>query len=385
MPLGVYFHLPYCITKCPYCDFNSYAIKGEFPEDRYVLALLNEIEIYGPLIEENGIKTIFFGGGTPSLFSSKSVSKILNKLRSYSDISDDVEISLEANPKTIDLKKLKEIKTVGINRVSVGVQSFNQRKLNFYGRINSPKDSEDVLNNIKKAGFDNFNLDLIYGSSKEGLDELKEDLEKAMEFEPAHLSAYCLTIEDGTEFGRLFNEGKLLIPNEEILLEFMVYTSDFLESRGYINYEISNFSKPDFECKHNLVYWKSKDYLGIGAGAHSHINIDSQQIYGRRWSNYRSPKYYMQTLENNKSAVCESRELSSDMSLEERLLMGLRLKEGVCLDNIEKKYDKKLNLDKIDFLIDDDFVEIKNNYIRLSKKGFLFANNLIAQILDSFY
>lgn len=384
MPIGIYIHLPYCIKKCPYCDFNSYGSDGIFPEEKYTQAVLHEIELYHDFLNDYVVETIFFGGGTPSLFSSESIEKIISKIKARSKFSDDMEISLELNPKTVDRNKLVELKEVGVNRLSVGVQSFTQRKLDFYGRINKPVDSENVLNWIKEAEFSNFNVDLIYGSKNETVNELCYDLKEAINFSPKHISAYCLTIEDGTEFGRLYKAGKLKLPTDKHLGEFMDQTSIMLENSGYVNYEISNFAKPGFECRHNLLYWKSKNYLGLGAGAHSHISSSNKHPWGLRWFNYRSPDKYISLNKNGESPLCKENILSKTEAFEDTILMGLRLKEGVSVSELEKRYCLSFQKEKINYLVDDGFIYFKENRVSLSKKGMLFANEIIARVSGAF-
>lgn len=384
MTIGIYIHLPYCVTKCPYCDFNSYGTEGTFPEKEYTNALLKEIESYGHFLNNYKIGTIFFGGGTPSLFSVSSIKNIISQISSYSKVSDDVEVSLELNPKTADEQKLAELKEIGVNRLSVGVQSFIERKLDFYGRINKPADSQNVLNWIRNLGFDNFNIDLIYGSCGETVTELKYDLEKACEFDSSHISAYCLTIEDGTEFGRLFKAGRLKLPSDKKLNQFMDYTSTFLEKNGYKNYEISNFSKPSFECRHNLTYWRSKDYIGFGAGAHSHINSNAEYPWGVRWFNYRSPSQYIFLSESYKSVVCKRNVLSKLESLEDKILMGMRLNEGIPLDDLQNRYGFVFDKNKIGYLTKDKFIIEDERRLILTKKGRIFTNEIIVRILDAF-
>ncbi|MBF8303330.1 MAG: Heme chaperone HemW, partial [Candidatus Dadabacteria bacterium] len=236
MTFGVYVHIPYCVKKCPYCDFNSYGVGRRIPEKEYTEAVLREIDSYKESIEKLPLHSIFFGGGTPSLFSADSIGKIISKILETTLPLDSIEISLEVNPKTADLEKLKALKDVGVNRMSVGVQSFSERKLKLLGRINTPDDSRRVLEDIIKAGFNNFNLDLMFGVSFETLEEWRTDLEKALEFNTNHISAYCLTIEDDTEFGVLYSDGKLLLPDEDTLTEMHTFTGDFLDKAGYKQY-----------------------------------------------------------------------------------------------------------------------------------------------------
>lgn len=384
MSTGIYVHLPYCITKCPYCDFNSYGTDGIFPEESYTNSILREIDLYGNFLENRKVETIFFGGGTPSLFSSNSIEKIISKIFTIAKVNDDLEISLELNPKTVDKNKLVELKEIGINRLSVGVQSFTQRKLDFYGRINKPIDSENVLTWINDSGFKNFNIDLIYGSMDETISELDYDLEQTLRFGSSHISAYCLTIEDGTEFGRLYKSGKLKLPTDKRLSEFMDHTSQVLENSGYENYEISNFSKKGFECQHNLIYWRSKSYIGLGAGAHSHISSSSEHPWGLRWFNHRSPNQYISLIENFESPICKKNPLTKTESLEDKILMGLRLKEGVSLSDLQNKYSINFEKEKIDYLINDGFLLDKKDSISLTKKGRLFTNEIIVRVLDAF-
>ena len=384
MPFGIYIHLPYCITKCPYCDFNSYGTGGDFPESRYTNAVINEIDSYSSVLSNREVETVFFGGGTPSLFSSESIKQILDRIRVYSKLKPDAEISLELNPKTVDRNKLFKLKETGVNRLSVGVQSFSPRKLDFYGRIYEPADVENVLEWIQEAGFRNFNIDLIYGSMDETVSELDFDIKQSLDFSPSHISAYCLTIEDGTEFGRLYKSGKLKVPGDKKLAAFMERVSYSMESSGYENYEISNFSKPGYECRHNLLYWRSNDYLGLGAGAHSHLSDYPDNPWGARWFNYRSPDKYINCCENSETPVCKNYLLTRDESFEDRILMGMRLKEGISIDELEEKFDLKFNNNRISSLLYDGYVELENKRLSLTGKGWLFANEIIVRICSSF-
>lgn len=253
-PLGVYVHIPYCLTKCPYCDFNSYGTNGNFPEDGYVCALEREIESSRRILEGREISTVFFGGGTPSLFKPRSIGLVMEKLASIASFSPAAEVTLEVNPRTADKEKLVSLKRIGVNRISVGVQSFSQRKLDFYGRYTAPDDCTRALCDVQDAGFCNYNLDLIYGSSEETREEFEKDIRTGVSFSPTHISAYCLTIEPGTEFATLLRKGKLSIPDDSVLVRFMQSAREILEGEGYGNYEISNFARSGYECRHNLIY-----------------------------------------------------------------------------------------------------------------------------------
>jgi oxygen-independent coproporphyrinogen-3 oxidase len=383
MAFGVYVHIPYCVKKCPYCDFNSYGVGKRIPEEDYTEAILKELDLYRESIVGIPLTSIFFGGGTPSLFSPDSIGEIINRILRITSPLDSLEVSLEANPKTADLEKLKGFRDVGVNRISVGVQSFSERKLKLLGRINLPDDSERILKDIVKAGFHNFNLDLMFGVSFETLDEWKADLEKALEFNTTHISTYCLTIENDTEFASLYSEGKLPLPDEEVLAEMITFTGDFLEGAGYRQYEISNFAKPGYECKHNLLYWRGEYYLGLGAGAHSHISADEKSSWGMRWANLKNPSLYMKAVREEKKPLAFVEFLERKEALEDKVLMGLRLREGINLTNIKERFRADLHSDKLKFFFDEGFIELSDNSLKLSKKGVLLSDELILKVLDS--
>ncbi len=383
MAFGVYVHVPYCVKKCPYCDFNSYGVGKLIPEEEYTEAILKELDLYRERIVGFPISSIFFGGGTPSLFSAESIGEIINKIIAITLPLNSLEVSLEINPKTADLEKLKGFRDAGVNRISVGVQSFSERKLELLGRINTPDDSRRILDGIIKAGFKNFNLDLMFGVSFETLDEWRSDLEKALEFNTTHISAYCLTIEEGTEFGTLYSEGRLPLPDEDTLTEMLTFTGDFLEGAGYRQYEISNFAKPGFECRHNLLYWRGEDYLGLGAGAHSHVSSDGFSSWGVRWSNLRNPDLYAKMVLEGETPLAFRESLKKEEAIEDKVLMGLRLQEGISLANLKERFGAKLCSDRLNSLLDRGFIEFSDNSICLSKKGILVSNELIMRVLDS--
>ena len=384
-PLGVYVHIPYCLTKCPYCDFNSYGTNGNFPEDDYVRALEREIESYRGVIEGREISTVFFGGGTPSLFRPESVGAVMEKLASLASLSPAAEVSLEANPRTADREKLVSLMRVGVNRISVGVQSFSQRKLDFYGRLTTPDDCVRALSDVRDAGFRNYNLDLIYGSSRETPEEFENDIRTAMSFSPTHISAYCLTIEPGTEFATLRRKGKLSLPDDSVLAGFMRGAREILEGDGYGNYEISNFARPGYECRHNLIYWNCHDYLGVGAGAHSHVRDGGEEGWGRRWSNVRNPELYMKRVAGDGSAACAYYDLSRTTALEDTFLMGLRLSGGVEIEDVRKRFGCEPDIRGLKYLESDGFILTDRGRIRLTARGRMFTDDLVARVCGAFH
>lgn len=383
MPFGIYIHIPYCVTKCPYCDFNSYGVGSNFPESEYTNSILEELELYQNDIQSTDITSIFFGGGTPSLFDPSNIEKILSKIYDITNPSPNIEISLEVNPKTADLQKLKGLKSAGINRISVGIQSFSERKLNFLGRINTPEDSRSILKDIIKAGYENYSMDLMYGTKDETFSEWEQDLHKALTFDYPHISAYCLTIEDGTEFGRRYALGKLKVPSDDKLSEFIEYTNEFLNNAGYNQYEISNYAKEGFECAHNMLYWQGDSYLGLGAGAHSHFSSGKSSKWGERWANLRSPALYMKSIKDGNKALDFSENLSCEEAVQDKVLMGLRLSEGVNISDLESRYSLYPDMSKIDKLVDDGFLENTKSSYRLTKKGNLLSNAVILRFVEA--
>ncbi len=384
-PFGVYVHIPYCLTKCPYCDFNSYGTDGNFPEDEYVRALVEEIESWRQILEGRHISTIFFGGGTPSLFSPESIEAVIGKIAEIAPVSPFAEVTLEVNPRTADKRKLTLFGQVGVNRISVGIQSFSQRKLDFYRRFSTPEDCARILSDVKSAGFSNFNMDLIYGSSEETLEEFENDIRTALTFSPPHISAYCLTVEPGTEFATLRRLGKLSLPDDSVLVRFMESVGEILEGEGYENYEISNFARSGYRCRHNLIYWNCQDYLGVGAGAHSHLRSDRASRWGKRWSNVRNPKLYMRRIACDGNAVSASEDLSRETALEDALLMGLRLREGVAIADIKSRFECEPGGFDLECLETDGFVLTSGGRVRLTDRGRIFTDELLARVCGAFH
>jgi len=385
MTISIYIHLPYCLTKCPYCDFNSYGTGQDFPELKYTDSILKEIDLYDDTISGNNVATVFFGGGTPSLFSAKSIGKILDKLSEKTKIHNKAEITLEVNPRTADAGKLGQFKEAGINRISVGVQSFLHEKLDYFKRFCDPEDCIRTLHDVCEAGFDNYNIDLMYGGGGESLSDLEYDLNTAISLGNKHLSVYCLTIEDNTEFGALRKKGLLDLCDEETLSEMYLYTSDLLEDNGFIQYETSNFARDGYQCRHNLAYWRSQNYIGFGAGAHSHLGQTEACAWGERWSNFKTPKHYMNAVSKGMTPVDSRLELGREISLNDTLMMGLRLKEGLDLNRLRERFDVDLNIDSENYiyLVEDGYIVPDRERLKLTKKGFLFSDRIIVDIISN--
>lgn len=318
LPLSLYVHIPWCVKKCPYCDFNSYATDNDLPERAYIQALITDLDQNRDLIQARTIKSIFFGGGTPSLFSPKSFETLLQYFHKTLKIEPTVEITMEANPGTTESYPFEDYAKAGINRVSLGIQSFSDQHLKTLGRIHSAKESKKAIDRVHHAPFRSFNLDLMYGLPNQSLKEAFDDLHTALSFSPPHLSWYNLTIEPNT----LFHHTKPSLPTEKTIIEMESIGQELLQDHGLGQYEVSAYAKPQHRCQHNLNYWEFGDYLGIGAGAHS--KITEGKIIAR-FSKTRYPKTYL--LDPKK--VCQHNIVpESDRSFE-FMLNALRLTDGV--------------------------------------------------------
>jgi putative oxygen-independent coproporphyrinogen III oxidase len=266
-PLSLYVHIPWCVRKCPYCDFNSHAVRGTVPEQEYIDALLRDLEQDLPRAWGRTVHSIFIGGGTPSLFAPAAIDRLLSGLRARLPLDQDIEVTLEANPGTVELERFKGFRAAGVNRLSIGVQSFDPEKLQALGRIHGREEALRAAAAARAAGFDNFNLDLMFGLPQQTVEQALADVRTAIRLQPAHLSVYQLTIEPNT----LFHARPPALPDDDSTWEMQSRLQAELAAAGYRQYEISAYAKPGYECRHNLNYWKFGDYLGIGAGAHAKI------------------------------------------------------------------------------------------------------------------
>ncbi len=289
-PLSLYVHIPWCVRKCPYCDFNSHEVRGnsqgETPEEDYAPALIADLELALPQIWGRRVYSVFFGGGTPSLFSARAIDKLLAAFRARLNLAADAEITLEANPGTFESAKFRDYRACGVNRLSIGIQSFNPAQLRALGRIHDGEEARRAIG-MAQAHFDNINLDLMYALPRQTLDEAEHDIATAAGFGTAHLSAYQLTLEPNT----LFYRHPPPLPEPELAADMQDMIEERLAGRGYVNYETSAFARPGRECGHNLNYWRFGDYLGIGAGAHSKLSFPDRVL---RQMRYKQPRAYLQ-------------------------------------------------------------------------------------------
>jgi oxygen-independent coproporphyrinogen-3 oxidase len=382
---SLYFHIPFCAHRCAYCDFNTYAGQSDFIP-AYVEALRNEIKVVGEAESRLSVGTIFFGGGTPSLLTAHQYRDIFQSIHTSFDVSPLAEISLEANPGTVSPEYLRELRAVGFNRISYGVQSANPEELRMLERIHSYSDVVDAVSWSRQAGFDNLNLDLIYGLPEQTLERWQRTVKLSLGLHPEHISAYALTLEQGTPFGRWAARGLLPSPDPDLAAEQYEWTMDFLASQGYVQYEISNWALPERECQHNLQYWRNLDYLGLGAGAHGYAG-------GYRYSNVLRIKTYIDRLRPPlssfvfplSSATVNQHKNTSRDDMQETMLTGLRLTvEGVSAQTFRLRFEKDLvdvfgteirKLEKVGLL------EWAGDTLRLTQRGRLIGNQVFMQFV----
>lgn len=318
-PLSLYIHIPWCVRKCPYCDFNSHEARGAFPEKEYVAALVRDLEMALPQIWGRKVYTVFFGGGTPSLLSGESITEILRNVRMLLPLDISAEITLEANPGTVEASKFSAFRDAGVNRLSMGIQSFNDTHLQALGRIHSADEARRAIE-IAQQHFDNFNLDLMYALPKQTLDEALQDVRTALTFAPNHLSCYHLTLEPNT----LFHRNPPPLPDDDASSDMQQHIETLLAEHGYEHYETSAFAQPNRRAKHNVNYWKFGDYLGIGAGAHSKLSFPDKII---RQVRYKQPQAYMQQVAQGAPIQTENQVTRDELPFE-FMLNALRLNEG---------------------------------------------------------
>lgn len=321
-------HIPYCRVKCPYCDFNVYAVR-RVPEEEYLSALLSELEHAArePTWRDRPLASVFFGGGTPSIFHPSSIGALLDRARTlWPVVADSFEVSLEANPGTIDVNACRHLLAAGVNRLSVGVQSFEPELLGRLGRDHTAEEAMEAIGHARAAGFRNVTLDLIFAVPGQGVDLWRRDLERAIALQPEHVSCYGLTYEERTPFRRWRDSGRLRPVPEEHETQMFLLAQELLGAAGFAHYEVSNYARPGFESAHNLNYWLGGDYLGIGAGAHSFCR---EPFAGRRWSNERLPRRYMECAQQRGEAVAFRESLTVEQARAEFTFLALRTRRGV--------------------------------------------------------
>jgi oxygen-independent coproporphyrinogen-3 oxidase len=368
-PFSLYVHVPYCSKRCGYCDFNTYTPSELDREDQiesWLNSAVKEIELARRVLkEELTIDTIFFGGGTPSLLDSNTVDNFIQSVKSNFKLKPGLEITIEANPDSITEEKSQRWLNSGINRVSIGMQSSTKEVLKKLDRTHNPDNVSHSVDILKKSGFDNFSLDLIYGTPGESLNDWENSLKDAIALNPPHISAYSLVIEPGTKMGAQLNRGEISQVNDDEAADKYQLADEMLNKNNYSWYEISNWAKKDKECKHNLNYWLGNNWWGIGPGAHSHVN-------GVRWWNHKLPKVWRELLEKQNSPALAREVLSEDQIRSEQIMLLSRLRTGLG--------NQELDENRIENLIANQLATLDTNKIVLTLKGRLLADEVFRQL-----
>ncbi len=374
-PLSLYIHIPWCIKKCPYCDFNSHAVKSDTPEAAYIDTLLNDlIEDMQRYAITRPISSIFIGGGTPSLFAPESFERLLSGIKQRIALIPDIEITLEANPGTFESQKFAEFRALGINRLSIGIQSFNDVLLQKLGRVHSAKEALVAGDIAQHAGFDNFNLDLMFGLPDSNPEDSINDVKTAISLKPTHLSFYQLTLEPNTYFHKFPPQ----LPNDESIFSTQKQAQQILAEHGYHQYEVSAYSQRNRQCQHNLNYWQFGDYLGIGAGAHGKITQALPQSITRSFKP-KSPEQYLANTHKNGGA-----ELISSAELPLEFVMNhLRLKQGFTVDTYQARTG--LSIDTLDPALSnclkEELLIYRNNHYYCTEQGWNFMDNILEKFI----
>lgn len=354
IPLSLYIHIPWCIKKCPYCDFNSHALNNTLPEAQYLQALIEDLQADLELVQGRTIETIFFGGGTPSLISPSGIANLLNNLQKHVKFAPNIEITLETNPGTIEHHSFADYKLAGINRISLGAQSFDDHKLSLLGRIHKSDETLHAVDKLHQINFRSFNIDLMHGLPQQTVDEALRDLETAISCAAPHISWYQLTIEPNTVFYKYPPK----LPQDDITWEIQCRGEELLRQHGFTHYEVSAFAKPGQECLHNLNYWEFGDYIGIGAGAHGKITKANTLEITRTWKT-RNPKDYLDPAQNflAGSSIIDKAQVHG-----EYMLNRLRLFKPVLLQEITARTGQ-------------DFVQIKEQLTQAQAKELITIQN----------
>ncbi len=370
-PLSLYVHIPWCVRKCPYCDFNSHAAGPEIPEQAYIQRLIADLQQDQPWAQGRKLTSIFFGGGTPSLFSAAGIGQIVSAAEKIIGFEEDIEITLEANPGTFEQEKFSGFHSAGINRLSIGIQSFNDAHLAKLGRIHSGNQALSAIDTARTAGFENFNLDLMHGLSGQSLAEASADIQQAIDLGAKHISWYQLTIEPNTEF---YSRPPQL-PEDDILADIQQMGMTLLDEHGFGQYEVSAFAQPGQRSQHNINYWQFGDYLGIGAGAHGKITLPHQQQIIRS-NKTRQPDNY---LSRELATLAQIKPIPSEELAMEFMMNGLRLREGLPASYFSERTGLSVSTieQQVKKLQSQGLLEVDNQQFRATPLGYQFLNSLL--------
>ncbi|WP_419958627.1 radical SAM family heme chaperone HemW [Psychrobacillus psychrotolerans] len=376
MVRGVYIHIPFCHQICNYCDFNKFFFHNQ-PVDEYIESIGKEMALWANDLQKAEIETIFIGGGTPTSLSVDQLDRLLELITTYIPMEHVTEFSSEANPDELTLDKMQKMREFGVNRLSMGVQTFDQDLLKVLGRTHSNDHVYEVINHAKQTDFPSISIDLMYGLPNQTMDQWKASLQEAFRLKIPHISAYSLLVEPKTIFYNLLSKGKLSLPGEDLEAEMYGYLLEEMQSHGYIQYEISNFAYVGKESKHNLLYWNNDEYIGLGAGAHGYVN-------GKRYSNHGPIKKYMQTIDTGEQPLMMQKEVTNVEKMEEEMFLGLRKNEGVSLAKFEERYGLTLRDvygKELDELLQRELLVLENNCVRLTSRGRFMGNEVFQYFL----
>jgi len=374
---GVYVHWPFCAAKCPYCDFNSHVRHQPVDQPRFVAAFLREMAAVRALSGPRTVTSIFMGGGTPSLMEPATVEAILNGIAGHWHVPDGIEITMEANPSSVEATRFHGYRAAGVNRVSLGVQALNDRDLKFLGRLHNV---EDALKAVRLARdiFPRMSFDLIYARPDQTVEDWERELKEAVSYAVDHLSLYQLTIEEGTPFYGLHKAGKLIVPDGEQSAVLYEATQEITAGIGMPAYEVSNHAQPGAESRHNLTYWRYGDYAGIGPGAHGRLSVGAEKV---ATATERNPEAWLRLVEERGDGIAERELLDPEAQADELLLMGLRLREGVDLARWQMLSGRDPDPDREGFLIEHGFIErLGNSRLRCTPAGMLILDSVVADL-----
>ena len=374
---GVYVHWPFCLSKCPYCDFNSHVRHAAIDEARFARAFASEIAHSAPRLPGRMVSSIFFGGGTPSLMAPQTTGAILDAIAQQWSIAPDVEVTLEANPTSVEATRFRGFRTAGVNRVSLGVQSLDDAALAQLGRLHSAREALDAVA-IARAAFERFSFDLIYARPDQTPQGWRVELDRALEENSEHLSLYQLTIEADTPFATLHAAGKLRVPDPDTARALFDLTQEITAAQGLPAYEVSNHARPGAECRHNLIYWRCGEYVGVGPGAHGRLSIDGARF---ATATEKQPERWLERVERHGHGLIVEEALSREEQGDELLLMGLRLAEGIDPERFAATAGRSLDADRIADLCAQDLLEIDGSgRLRVTPAGFPLLDAVVADL-----
>ena len=381
--IGLYVHIPYCLSRCPYCDFNTYAVRT-WPEEDYAEALNHELAGYAGREPFRGrrVATIFFGGGTPSLFRPGTIASLIDRAERHLGVDASAEITLEANPGTVERASLADFRAAGVNRLSLGVQSFDDASLAKLGRHHSAADSLAALDAARAAGFENLSLDLIYAVPGQDVADCERDVAAAIRVAPEHVSAYALTYEKGTPLERDRAAGRVVQVDEEVELAMSAAARQSLGAAGYAHYEISNYARAGLVARHNRAYWQGVSYLGLGAGAHSFASREANGTgWGSRWSNVRDPSSYMAQARSRGAAVADSEDLTRAQAMGEACWLGLRQLAGLASSDFAARFGEPIEsaYPQTGALVEEGLLAWRGDRLTLTPRGLELADSVFAQ------